>query len=351
MSRRDAELGCTAASSVEIEVQVERAVGRLKVLTVSERLTCVLRFKLLWLLGICFVCGGATCARKRTISEFAPPNIFQQTPSFEELSHYTNRSLAIERIESNTLTITSPDFAGKLNGTLQWERPHNFNLQAYMGSRLMGTVLAAGSNADEFWLQTQGTLYRARHDEFEAQTGPRHILPVSPLWLREALGIVEFDPTFEHEGPLVRTDGRLEVRSLIPSPRGSYRRVLVFAPSTGTVEETLLYDQTGKMVASAQQSQHEYYSAINSSLPHHVIVQLQPDQGPGMSFTIEVGFYLLNQAPNAQSNAFVSPDPTGLLLRDLVNENAQMGQAAAVQPVYRSTSVQPYADGLQGFRR
>ncbi len=277
--------------------------------------------------------------------------VFEQTPTIEELSTYANRSLAIERIESNTLTITSPDFGGKLNGSLQWERPHNFNLQAFLGSRVMGTVLAAGSNADEFWLQTQGTLYVARHDEFEAQAGPRRILPVSPLWLREALGIVEFDPTLEHEGPLVRTDGRLEVRSLIPSPRGSYRRVLVFAPATGTVEETVLYDQTGKLVARAQQSQHEYYTAIESSLPHHVIVQLQPDQGEAMSFTIEVGFYLLNQAPNAQSNAFVSPDPTGLLIRDLVKENAQMGPAEAIMPVYRSTSAQQYVDGLEGFRR
>lgn len=305
---------------------------------------------ILLLLGVCFVSGGATCARKRTISEFAPPVVFLQTPTFEELANYANRSLAIQRVESNTLTITSPDFGGKLNGTLQWERPHNFNLQAYLGSRVMGTVLGAGSNADEFWLQTQGTLYHARHDEFETQAGPRRILPVSPLWLREALGIVEFDLTHEHEGPLARPDGRLEVRSLIPSPRGAYRRVLVFAPATGAVEETILYDQTGKQVATAQQSQHEYYSAIDSSLPHHVIVQLEPDHGTTLSFTIEVGFYLINQPPNARSEAFVSPDPTGLLIRDLVKENAQMG-ADAVMPVYRSTDAQRYVDGLEGLRR
>ena len=187
-----------------------------------------------WLFCICFVSGGATCAKRRPVAEFALPVAFTQTPTLQQLIDHTNRSLAIQRIESNTLTITSPGLTGQLNGNLQWERPHNFNLQAYMGSRVLGTVLAAGSNRDIFWLQSQmpppPTLYYARHDEFEAQLGPRRILPVSPLWLREALGIVEFDPTFEHEGPLVRSDNKLEVRSLIPSPRGPYHRVVIFSP-------------------------------------------------------------------------------------------------------------------------
>lgn len=314
------------------------------------------RLGLAWLLlGICFVSGGATCARRRTISEFTPPVVFSQTPTLEQLMAHANHSLAIQRIESNTLTITSPDIMAKLSGNLQWERPHNFNLQAFVGSRVLGTALAAGSNSEMFWLQTQtpppATLYYARHDDFETQPGPRHILPVSPLWLREALGIVEFDPTFEHEGPLVRTDGKLEVRSLIPSPRGAYRRVVIFAPSTGAIEETVLYDQTGKLVARAQQSEHEYYSAIQSSLPHRVIVQLQPDEGPTMSFTIDVGLYMLNQATNPQTTAFTLPDMTGLMTRDLVQFNAELGQSQPVPPVYRSSNAQVLQSPLDGYRR
>lgn len=307
------------------------------------------------LLCMCFVTTGATCARKRTISEFAPPVVFSQTPTLEQLLKHANQSLDIERIESNTLTISSPDIMAKLSGNMQWERPHNFSLQAFVGSRVLGTALAAGSNSEMFWLQTQtpppATLYYARHNDFETQPGPRHILPVSPLWLREALGIVEFDPTFEHEGPLVRTDGKLEVRSFIPSPRGAYRRVVVFAPSTGAIEETVLYDQSGKLVARAQQSEHEYYSAIKASLPHRVIVQLQPDEGPTMSFTIDVGLYLINQASSAQTTAFTLPDTTGLMTRDLVRWNAELDQSNAVPPVYRSSNAGAYPASLEGYRR
>lgn len=309
-----------------------------------------------WLFCICFVSGGATCAKRRPVAEFALPVAFTQTPTLQQLIDHTNRSLAIQRIESNTLTITSPGLTGQLNGNLQWERPHNFNLQAYMGSRVLGTVLAAGSNRDIFWLQSQmpppPTLYYARHDEFEAQLGPRRILPVSPLWLREALGIVEFDPTFEHEGPLVRSDNKLEVRSLIPSPRGPYHRVVIFSPNTLAVEETRLYDQSRKLVASAQQSEHEYFSAIPASLPHKVIVELIPDDGNTLSFTIDIGFYLLNQTANAQSNAFTLPDPTGLSTVDLVQANAQMGQPTVpVPPVYRSSNAVAQPASLSSYRR
>ena len=307
----------------------------------------------LLLFCICFVSGGATCAKRRPGSDFRLPVVFAETPTLQQLIDHTNQSLAIQRIESNNLTISSPGLTGKLNGNLQWERPHNFSLQAYMGSRVLGTVLAAGSNRDMFWLQSQmpppPTLYYARHDDFESQLGPRHILPVSPLWLREALGIVEFDPSFEHEGPLVRSDNRLEVRSLIPSPRGPYHRVVVFAPRTLAVEETRLYDQSLKLVANAQQSEHD---PRQSGLPHKVIVELIPDDGNTLSFTIDVGFYLINEPPNAQTTAFTMPDVTGLSTVDLVQANSQLGQPTiTVPPVYRSSNAVPYPASLEGYRR
>lgn len=311
----------------------------------------------LLLFCLCFVCGGATCAKRRSPSEVPlPPVVFRETPTLQQLIDHTNKSLAIKRIESNNLTITSPGLAGKLSGNLQWERPDNFSLQAYMGSQVLGTVLAAGSNRDIFWLQSQmpppPTLYYARHDDFEMQLGPRHILPVSPLWLREALGIIEFDPSFEHEGPLVRSDNKLEVRSLIPSrpgsQRGAYQRVVVFAPYTLAIEETRLYDPSGKLVASAQLSEHDSRQA---GLPHRVIIELIPDDGDTLSFTIDVGFYLLNQTANPQTTAFTMPDVTGLSTVDLVQANAQIGQpAVTVPPVYRSSNA-VFPGSLEGYRR
>ena len=306
------------------------------------------------MLGL-FVTGGATCAKRRPLqNEFLPPVVFETTPSLAELTERVNQSLQIQRLGSNTLTISSPEISTKLSGTFTWERPHKFTLEAFPGTRALGVVLAAGSNEEMFWMQTQfpppPTIYYARHDDFEGMSGPRMVLPVSPLWLREALGVVEIDPQGIHEQPQVRSDGKLELASYIPAPRGAYRRVLVMAPATATVEQTKLYDHTGKLVAIAQQSDHSYYAAIDFSLPHNVIVQLHPDSGPPMSFTIEVGRYMLNE--DASSAQFSPPDASGLSTVNLAEINAGQPNASAMRPNYR-TAAEPTGslDSLRGTWR
>ncbi len=280
------------------------------------------------------ICGGATCARKRSgLPEFNPPPVFTAgTPTLEDVIAQTNRSLSVNALSSNSLTISSPDIAYKLSGNFRWERPDRFRLDTKLFSSAMGVPLAAGSNADLFWLQTSRptpTIYYARHNEFDNQQGGRHVLPVSPLWLREAFGIVELDPQGQHEGPTTRPDGKLEVVSYIPSARGSYQRVLVIAPTTGTIEETRLYDQSGKMIAIARMMQHQYYSGINWSLPHQVQIQLIPDVGDAISFTVDVGYYQTNETSPGKIYEF--PDTTGISTVDLVRINAASQPQSSMQ--------------------
>jgi hypothetical protein len=285
-----------------------------------------------------FVAGGATCARRQTIAEFVPPVVFESTPSLPELTEHINRSLKIQRLESNTLAISSAEMTTRLAGSLAWERPHNFSLRAYPFTEAMGIAFAAGSNAEMFWLQQQmpspPTIYYARHDQFARQTGPRSILPVSPLWLREALGVVELDPALHHNGPTLRPDGKLEIESYIPSPQGDYRRILVIDAGTATIEQTLLYSHVGALVALAQQSEHQYYSAIDWNLPHRVDVNLQPDEGPPLAFTIRVEHYLLNESNASGAAAFTPPDPTGLSIKNLAPGGTAPPATAPTPPVY-----------------
>jgi hypothetical protein len=263
------------------------------------------------------------------LPEFNPPPVFTDgTPTLGELIEKTNRSLAVNSLASNSLTIDGPEFPS-LSGNFRWERPDNFRLETKKFSRAFGTPLAAGSNADMFWLQSSyptPTVYYARHNEFDNQLGGRHVLPVSPLWLREAFGIVELDPQGQHEGPTIRADGKLEVVSYIPLQRGAYRRKLTMAPATGTIEEITLYDHTGKLVAMAKMSQHQYYSAINWSLPHQIQIQLLPDVGDPITFKVDVAFYQTND--EAPPNSFTFPDTTGFKQVDLVRFNESMQHEA-----------------------
>lgn len=312
------------------------------------------------MIWIVFVSGGATCGRKRMIPDFAPPVVFHGTPSLAELTQRINHSLAVQQLESNSMTITSPEMSTKLAGSLAWERPHNFSLQAYPGTRLLGLAFAAGSNADMFWLQQQmggpPTLYYAKHNDFENQAGPRSMLPVSPLWLREALGVVELDPSMQHNGPTLRPDGKLEIETFIPppipsSPRGPYRRVLVLSAGSATIEQTLLYNDVGKLVAIAQQSEHQHLPALDWSIPHKVHIQLQPDDGPVLAFTVEVEYYMVNEGASNDPSTFMPPDPTGLSTRNLAPRPGMAQAAAPAPPVYTQAAPPSNQQGtLTGYR-
>jgi hypothetical protein len=323
-------------------------------------------WQLLALVGITFVAGGATCAnRRQTIrNEFLPPVVFDEVPTLQQIAERVNHSRAITQLESATLTISSPEMAINLRGELAWERspallgtkiPDNFSLKGYAGSQVFGTPLAAGSNADLFWMQMQApgtppTIFYAKHREFDNQLGPRHILPVSPLWLSEALGIIDFDPNGQHDAPQQRVDGKIEVVSYIPTARGTYRRVLVLDAQTGVIEQTILNDPASKMVAMALQSDHQYYSAVDWNLPHNVSIQMQPDDGPPLAFTIEIGFYSMNSPAKTDPNAFAPPDPTGLVMHNLVELNG--GKASAgTPPNYTKEVSNVRPSPLESFRR
>lgn len=313
-----------------------------------------------FMLATTLVTSGATCARRQVVPEFAPPAVYTTTPTLPELAEHLNRSLAVQNLESQTMTITSPALMAKLSGSLAWERPHNFSLQAFPGMKAMGLAFAAGSNNNEFWLQQQmggpPTLYYASHNDFNNQTGPRRMLPVSPLWLREALGVVELDPAMQHFGPRVvpgpDNKNKLIVETHIPTTRGPYRRLLVLDVQTRMIEETRLYDgigPEGKMVAIAQQSKHTLYSAANWYLPHKVDIQLLPDEGEALAFSVDVEFYMVNESASSDPAAFTMPDASGLTTVNIAAGPGAVQAAKPVPPTY--TQVRPSGQGsLTGFR-
>ncbi|MCC6510887.1 MAG: hypothetical protein IT423_17430 [Pirellulaceae bacterium] len=300
---------------------------------------------------VLFPCGGATCSPRPKFNEFTPPIVFQQKPTLEQLIAQLNRTQNIERLSSGTVELSTPGAPMSLDGNLSWHRPYDFRLQAYpAATRMLGDALDAGSNSDRFWLLTKlpgepATLYHASHQQFETQTGPRHILPVSPLWIREALGVIEFDPSWHHEGPIERpADGLVEIRSLIPTARGSYKRIVIVEPTRATVQQLILKDPDGKMVASAQMSEHQYKQAIDASLPHKVDMLLQPNGDSAaletgsnsaaqvMGFTIKIGTYLINEQSGNEQQRYAMPESAGFRAIDLVEANARMSAPPALTP-------------------
>jgi hypothetical protein len=278
------------------------------------------------------VASGATCMPKRTIPEFQPQVLFSNQPSTDQLIEVINRSRGVQSLQSNFVTV-NPNKIRNLDATLVWQRERRFRMAGGI-SRMLGNNFEVGSNDEWFWMAIRDgmnpQLFVARHEEFDAQPH-RRILPISPLWIVEALGVVSIEPHQLMGEPAKRPDGMVELNTMVPSPTGTYTRTLVVDPQYGFTRQIFLRDPTGRLVATANQTQHEYYPSISMSLPHRVVVQLTPALDPPTEIDITIGKYAVNHLDPNQTAGYEAPNPAGYEVIQLVQYN--QGMAQAVTPI------------------
>jgi len=275
-----------------------------------------------------FVTSGATCLPKRTIPDFQPSPLFQADPSVEQLAEVFNRSRNIQSLQSNSVTI-NVNKERTINANLTWAREKRFRMNATIAGGIAGVDI--GSNDEGFWMAIrQGlakSMYFARHAEFDAQPN-RPILPVSPVWLIQALGVCDM-PYLPTQPPIKRPDGMLEISTIEPSPIGDYTRTLVVDPKYGFSREIRLRDPTGIEVAKAFQSKHEYYASVQTSLPRSVKVQLFATGGNLLEIEISIAAYVVNGLAPEDQTQFTFPNTNGYQLENLA-QLTSAGQPSVV---------------------
>ncbi len=265
------------------------------------------------ILLICFVSGGATCARRDAPMPFPPPPVvFNDIPTLEQLATVVNRTSSISQLSSNSASVevlSMPNVPRLTNSTLHLQRDKHFRLRASLPI-ILGAGVDMGSNDEVFWFEVpEGlgkTLYYARHDQYQQQLH-RAILPVDPTWLIDALGLVQIDPSTVVAGPVRREDGKLEIRNTLSMPDGTYQRVCFIEPQAGYVTHQMLFAPGGNLIAQSQASNHVYYEQQQCALPHQVELTLTPAMGPPLSMKIEVGAYAVNQLLSGDPNLFAMP--------------------------------------------
>lgn len=269
-------------------------------------------FSWIGILFVCFVSGGATCARRSTPIAIAPaPVVWNATPTLQEITAVVNRTANIRQLSSNSASVDvlSMPAVPQLNATLSLERDRKFRLRASMPVMVVAGI-DLGSNDEMFWFEVpegmSKTLYYARHDQYRQQLN-RAILPVDPTWVMDALGLVQIDPATVVAGPVQRADGKLEIRSTIAMPSGMYQRVCLIEPQLGYVTDQFLEDPSGRQVARTHASNHRYNEQAQCSLPHKVELHLMPAVGPPLSMQIEIGSYVVNQLLSSDPQLFTMP--------------------------------------------
>ncbi len=296
---------------------------------------------------IVFCGSGATCIPKRASSEFEPPILFQTPPTLTELVEVVNRTSGVYQYQLPAVNVR---LAGMptLSATLDWQRERNFRMRGGL-SRMTGVDFDLGSNDEIFWMSSRHdmapTLYYAYHAQFESQLN-RQILPVSPLWLVEALGIISIRPEHVTEPPQVGPDGLIRLSSIVPSPAGNYFRTLHIDAKQGTVKQIMLRDPNGRLLANAVLSRHEYRSAINASLPRTTQVQLMPVGGEPLTLEVSFEFYRINEDVQLDTSKFANPPTEGFQVVDLANLN--LGSPSVTMPAYQAEQPQAYDPDLRG---
>jgi hypothetical protein len=287
----------------------------------------------LTLILLLVVSTGASCPRGRAIVNDYAPVVLTPESTLEDVIRVVNANSArIERLQSSGATLTAEGLP-RLEADYAFERPHRFRLRAH--TLLTGPELDLGSNDDSYWIWIKQSdapgIYWGRHDEFY-QSAARELLPVPPSWLIEALGVVELDPTGQHEGPFRNRPSQLEIRSQVPSPGGTLTKVTVVDDARGWVVEQHVYDASRQLLASALAAGFQFDPVTGASLPRVVQVRLP---STGMNFTLETQQHQINQLLGDPAQLWSVPQISGVPLVDLNNPGPlgfQRGRTVAQRP-------------------
>lgn len=293
------------------------------------------------------VTGCSVMGQFRPGGRTAPLPAVQPAASADQLVAQLNERTARVRQLKSSVRVAAAGLPG-LRGDLLVERPDRLRLQAgLMGMNEAGFDL--GSNEEHFWIWQKmalpgqpETFYHARHLEYQ-QSALRQQLQLQPLWLIDALGLVQFSPSDRHEGPFPRPDGRVELRTWSDGRNGAAIRRMVIDPKTLEIHQQSFYDQNGQLVGWLDSIRHEAYPEFGLSLPRRIEIHVLAPGASAFEMTVDAGKYEINSIYGDPARLWQMPQPEGIQRVDL----AGGGRSPAVvetaeQPSFRSMGQSGY---------
>ena len=287
----------------------------------------------------------------------APPVLFSSLPGAAEVAAAVNAHTArVQTLQSRGAKLSVPG-APSISAEVAIQRPRSLRITA--GTQLGGPELDLGSNDELFWLwvarMPEPAVFFARHEQF-AVSPARKLLAIEPLWLLEALGLIELDPESILEGPLLAGRDRIELRLRQTGLDGTVTRLVRLHARYGWVLEQHVLDDQGRIVASAVTSGHQFHAVDGVALPHRVDVQVPTS---GLRWQLEIDRWAINQPLGDREQLFALPRQAlgRYPLVDLADPQAVLpwvgDSPAAAPPPAASTTAPPGQAGiprrLRGF--
>lgn len=273
------------------------------------------------------VLSGASCPQMVRQYSQPLPRALPQAPTLQQVIDVVNdNSSRVQSLYCTHGTVSTPGFPA-LRLSLAYERPRNLRIRAE--TAITGPEVDLGSNSEQFWFWMRRmqppVVYFCRHDRY-ATSAARQVVPVEPDWIISALGVVTFDPAWQHSGPFPVGAGRIEIRSVQPpgtSPE-PMTKITVVDESRGIVLEQHLYNANGQLLGTAKMSKHQRDLAANVTMPRKIEIIWPSTQ---FELTLEMTDLQVNRLqPNPQ--LFARPAYPGYKEVDL----AEMTPPPAMPP-------------------
>jgi len=250
----------------------------------------------------------------------APPLITVQSPTLEQITSAINRnSMAIRNMTTENASILIPGILWPMQTRLTFERPKRLRIQG-TATTLGGQELDFGSNDSLFWLWVrrlpEKEIYYCRHDQFPL-CPVRSMVPIEPNWLVEAIGIVEFMPNDQHEGPVMTDDGNLAIITRRQTASGQFVKRTIIDGKNGWVLRQEMYSPQNELTALAISSDHRCDKGTGVLYARHIEVQCQGAEG---KMTIDLGTPTFNVTMPFSSAMFTMPTFDGYRPVDLCGQ-------------------------------
>jgi len=281
-----------------------------------------------------------------------PPEAFLDTPTSDELAAAVNANTnRVQQLQTDSASLRVQGVPA-MRANLAFQSPRNLRLRAEL-SAFTGQELDLGSNDQLFWFwvrrNSQPAVYFARHDQF-ATSPARSLIPIEPVRIVEALGLVHVDPVSIVRGPTRVNQDLLEVQQTVPSSAGDMTRVLRIHARYGWIAEQYLYDGKGQLVLSAKTDQHRFYAEDGVTLPHHLEIQIAPGQPSQLAFEVDVTRFLINRLYGERVDRWTVPQMTDFPLIDIAAPGFRPPIAAQPIPTPGSAYASPRTSGRLPYR-
>ena len=274
----------------------------------------------LWLAATLVASGGAGCPQMVRRYTAPMPPVLPPSPSLEQVIQVVNdNSRQIYSFSTNKATLSVPG-APTLRANLAMQRPRYFRLRAE--SLIRGPELDVGSNEELFWFWVRQSpdpsVFYCRHNEF-ASSRARQMIPISPAWLVEAMGLVELDPALPHQGPFPRPDGRLEIHTIVETAAGPSKKVTIIDQDYGWVLAQHLYDQHDRLIVSLTAAEHRRDPVSGLTMPKKVSINCPRND---FQMDVDLGGVEINNLASGRQELWEIPQYRGSPAIDLGSPSA-----------------------------